>query len=109
MKKQRIDLLNGPIYQQILLFFFPIMLGTFFQQLSAREKMDNCPNIRNDNIFFESMETLFFHWIDYQYIIIDYSASHQDMITIGNYTFDKMVPEWEKKTRQILNDGKKKH
>ena len=33
MKKQRIDLLNGPIYQQILLFFFPIMLGTFFQQL----------------------------------------------------------------------------
>lgn len=33
MKKLRIDLLNGPIYQQILLFFFPIMLGTFFQQL----------------------------------------------------------------------------
>ena len=27
------DILNGPIYQQILLFFFPILLGTFFQQL----------------------------------------------------------------------------
>ena len=33
MRKNRIDLLNGPIYRQILLFFFPIMLGTFFQQL----------------------------------------------------------------------------
>lgn len=29
----KIDILNGPIWQQILLFFFPIMLGTFFQQL----------------------------------------------------------------------------
>ena len=27
------DLLNGPIWKQILIFFFPIMLGTFFQQL----------------------------------------------------------------------------
>lgn len=29
----KIDILNGPMWQQILLFFFPIMLGTFFQQL----------------------------------------------------------------------------
>lgn len=28
-----IDILNGVMWQQILLFFFPIMLGTFFQQL----------------------------------------------------------------------------
>ena len=33
MRKTRIDILNGPIYKQILIFFFPIMLGTFFQQL----------------------------------------------------------------------------
>lgn len=33
MLKRKVDLLNGPIYQQILIFFFPIMLGTFFQQL----------------------------------------------------------------------------
>lgn len=32
-KASKIDILNGPIWQQILLFFFPIMLGTFFQQL----------------------------------------------------------------------------
>ena len=32
-KSSKIDILNGPIWQQILLFFFPIMLGTFFQQL----------------------------------------------------------------------------
>ncbi|MDO4499973.1 MAG: MATE family efflux transporter [Erysipelotrichaceae bacterium] len=29
----KLDLLNGPIYKQILKFFFPIMLGSFFQQL----------------------------------------------------------------------------
>jgi len=29
----KLDILNGPIYKQILLFFFPIMLGSFFQQL----------------------------------------------------------------------------
>ena len=34
MKKNiKTDLLNGPIWKQILIFFFPIMLGTFFQQL----------------------------------------------------------------------------
>ncbi len=32
-KASKIDILNGPIWKQILLFFFPIMLGTFFQQL----------------------------------------------------------------------------
>ncbi len=32
-KQSKVDLLNGPIWIQILLFFFPIMLGTFFQQL----------------------------------------------------------------------------
>jgi len=33
MKKTRADLLNGPIYKQVLIFFFPVLLGTFFQQL----------------------------------------------------------------------------
>ncbi len=32
-KTSKLDMLNGPIWKQILLFFFPIMLGTFFQQL----------------------------------------------------------------------------
>lgn len=33
MRTTKTDLLNGPIYKQIFFFFFPIMLGTFFQQL----------------------------------------------------------------------------
>lgn len=32
-KSASLDLLNGPIWKQILIFFFPILLGTFFQQL----------------------------------------------------------------------------
>lgn len=32
-KSASLDLLNGPIWKQILAFFFPILLGTFFQQL----------------------------------------------------------------------------
>lgn len=32
-KSASLDLLNGPIYKQILIFFFPILIGTFFQQL----------------------------------------------------------------------------
>lgn len=30
---EKTDILNGPIWKQILIFFFPILLGTFFQQL----------------------------------------------------------------------------
>ena len=33
MRKVKNDLLNGVIYQQILLFFFPVLFGTLFQQL----------------------------------------------------------------------------
>ena len=33
MPGKNADLLHGPIWKQILIFFFPIMLGTFFQQL----------------------------------------------------------------------------
>lgn len=33
MKTNRVDWLEGPIYKHILMIFFPIMLGTFFQQL----------------------------------------------------------------------------
>ncbi len=33
MRKVKSDLLNGVIYQQILLFFFPVLFGTLFQQL----------------------------------------------------------------------------
>mgnify|MGYP003308806454 CR=1 FL=1 len=29
----RSDILNGTIWKQILIFFFPILFGTFFQQL----------------------------------------------------------------------------
>lgn len=32
-RRRSIDLLNGPISEQILLFFFPVLFGTFFQQL----------------------------------------------------------------------------
>lgn len=32
-KSASLDLLNGPIWKQILIFFFPIVIGTFFQQL----------------------------------------------------------------------------
>jgi putative MATE family efflux protein len=31
--KNKTDILHGPIWKQILLFFFPILLGTFFQQI----------------------------------------------------------------------------
>lgn len=31
--RSRVNVLEGPIYKQILLFFFPILFGTFFQQL----------------------------------------------------------------------------
>ncbi len=33
MKKMKIDLLNGVVWQQILIFFFPVFFGTIFQQL----------------------------------------------------------------------------
>ena len=33
MKNKSIDILNGSIYKTILYFFFPIMFGSFFQQL----------------------------------------------------------------------------
>ena len=33
MRKSRPDLLHGPIVRPILYFFFPILIGTFFQQL----------------------------------------------------------------------------
>ena len=33
MSTSRYDITNGPIAKQILTFFFPILLGTFFQQL----------------------------------------------------------------------------
>ena len=33
MRKIKLDLLNGVIWQQILLFFFPVLFGTLFQQL----------------------------------------------------------------------------
>lgn len=33
MKQIKQDILNGPIYKQILLLFYPILFGTFFQQL----------------------------------------------------------------------------
>jgi len=33
MKRERIDILHGPIYKQLIFFFLPILLGTFFQQL----------------------------------------------------------------------------
>lgn len=33
MKGSKNDILNGTIWKQILIFFFPILLGTFFQQL----------------------------------------------------------------------------
>ena len=32
-RRRSIDLLNGPISEQIVLFFFPVLFGTFFQQL----------------------------------------------------------------------------
>lgn len=32
-RTRSIDLLNGPIVEQILLFFFPVLFGTIFQQL----------------------------------------------------------------------------
>ncbi|MCI5774290.1 MAG: MATE family efflux transporter [Erysipelotrichaceae bacterium] len=33
MSSGKYDITNGPIVKQILMFFFPILLGTFFQQL----------------------------------------------------------------------------
>lgn len=33
MKKMKVDLLNGVVWQQILIFFFPVFFGTIFQQL----------------------------------------------------------------------------
>ena len=33
MRKVKPDLLHGVIWQQILLFFFPVLFGTLFQQL----------------------------------------------------------------------------
>ncbi|MGF6907229.1 MATE family efflux transporter [Fusobacterium sp. PH5-44] len=32
-KNTAVDILNGPIWKQLLIFFFPILLGTFFQQI----------------------------------------------------------------------------
>lgn len=32
-KNSAVDILNGPIWKQLLIFFFPILLGTFFQQI----------------------------------------------------------------------------
>ena len=37
MRRVKSDLLNGVIYQQILLFFFPVLFGTLFQQLYNTE------------------------------------------------------------------------
>lgn len=33
MRREKIDLLKGTIWKQILIFFFPVLLGTFFQQM----------------------------------------------------------------------------
>ena len=33
LRASRSDILNGTIWKQILIFFFPILFGTFFQQL----------------------------------------------------------------------------
>ena len=32
-KNSVVDIINGPIWKQLLTFFFPILLGTFFQQI----------------------------------------------------------------------------
>ncbi len=32
-RKKKQDILNGPLYTQLLILFFPILFGTFFQQL----------------------------------------------------------------------------